>query len=250
MVMAAPTPAGPLTLAEAFLLMQRALGELPAPAPHEKLRARMVALLGREDPLLESGRFLRFLRQANDAEAADVRKLDGDAYEISPHRVQLALEKREKGEKGEKGEKDGKGAPEGRDSVMAERETPATAIPESPASVESRTARALRFRRGSRGPLRPTEVALVGVVRMDDEPAAKREAEDTKPSRRPRRGRATPAKAQPKPKPEAAATTSPRGSEATAPPRASAGTVAVAASAAKKPSRRRGRAGPKKESRE
>ena len=42
-----------LTLAEAFHLLSRALGELPAPVPHETLRARMAALHGKEDALLD-----------------------------------------------------------------------------------------------------------------------------------------------------------------------------------------------------
>ena len=41
---------------------------------------------GREDALLEPGRFTRLLRQANDAEVADVRKVGDDDYEITPHR--------------------------------------------------------------------------------------------------------------------------------------------------------------------
>ena len=46
----------------------------------------MAALHGRQDPLLDAPRFARFLRQANDAEVADVRKVGDDEYEISPHR--------------------------------------------------------------------------------------------------------------------------------------------------------------------
>ena len=47
----------------------------------------MVALHGREDPLLEAARFTRLLRQANDAEIADVRKVGEDDYEVSSHRT-------------------------------------------------------------------------------------------------------------------------------------------------------------------
>ena len=40
---------GGLTLAEAFHLLSRALGELPVPTPGETLRARMAVLHGKED---------------------------------------------------------------------------------------------------------------------------------------------------------------------------------------------------------
>lgn len=74
-----------LSLARAFDLMRDALQQLDTPVLHEALRLRMAALLGRDDALLEPARFARLLRQANDAEVADVRKLSDDEYEISPH---------------------------------------------------------------------------------------------------------------------------------------------------------------------
>lgn len=86
-------PSG-LTLAEAFHLLNRALGELPTPAGHELVRARMAALHGTEDVLLELPRFFKLLRQANDAEVADVRLLGDDDYEVSPHRNELAMQRR------------------------------------------------------------------------------------------------------------------------------------------------------------
>ena len=70
--------------------MTQALAELRTPTLHEALRLRMVAMHGREDPLLEVGRFTRLLRQANDAEVADVRKIGDDEYEVSPHRMNIA----------------------------------------------------------------------------------------------------------------------------------------------------------------
>ena len=51
------------------------------------LRLRMVAMHGREDPLLDAARFPRLLRQANDAEVADVRKVGDDDYEIRAQRA-------------------------------------------------------------------------------------------------------------------------------------------------------------------
>ena len=129
-----------LTLAEAFHLMSRALGELPAPVPGEALRARMAALHGKEDSLLEPTRFARFLRQANDAEIADVRMIAENQYEVSQHKADLALQKRAHAESG--------GAPA--DGPVA------APVVRQPA--------ALRFRGGSRSSTRPSEVAMVGVV--------------------------------------------------------------------------------------
>jgi hypothetical protein len=141
--------------------MTQALGELRPPVPHDALRLRMVSLHGREDPLLDAARFQRFLRQANDAEVADVRKLGDDEYEVSPHRT---------------GGAPGPAAPA--------REAP-PAAPAAP-SLESAVAEAgeaaarengqrygVRFRRGSRSRLRPGEIPLIGVVQMETpEPAA------------------------------------------------------------------------------
>ena len=75
---------GALSLARAFQLMGQALAELRGPVSHEALRLRMSALHGREDALLDAARFARLLRQANDAEIADVRKVGEDEYEITP----------------------------------------------------------------------------------------------------------------------------------------------------------------------
>ncbi|HEY9014710.1 MAG TPA: NYN domain-containing protein, partial [Gemmatimonadales bacterium] len=80
---------GVLTLARAFQLMSQALSEFRSPVGQEALRLRMVAMHGREDPLLDAGRFPRLLRQANDAEVADVRKVGDDDYEISAQRTAL-----------------------------------------------------------------------------------------------------------------------------------------------------------------
>ncbi|MGZ8392081.1 MAG: NYN domain-containing protein, partial [Gemmatimonadales bacterium] len=79
-------PDGALTLARAFQLMSQALSEFRSPVGQEALRLRMVAMNGREDPLLDAARFQRLLRQANDAEVADVRKVGDDDYEIALQR--------------------------------------------------------------------------------------------------------------------------------------------------------------------
>ena len=137
-----------LTLAEAFHLLSRALGELPAPVPHETLRARMAALHGKEDGLLEPSRFARLLRQANDAEIADVRMVADNQYEISPHKADLAFK------------------------MQARQPMEGGAVGESPAIPAIRPAVALRFRGGSRGGTRPAELQMVGVVNLNpDTPA-------------------------------------------------------------------------------
>jgi uncharacterized protein (TIGR00288 family) len=150
-------PDGALSLARAFQLMTQALGELRAPVPHEALRLRMVALHGREDPLLDASRYQRLLRQANDAEVADVRKVGDDEYEVSPHRMG--------------------GAPA---PAPAREAAPAATGPEQAAAETGEAAArengqryGVRFRRGSRAPLRPGEIPLIGVVQIEaPEPAA------------------------------------------------------------------------------
>ncbi|MES2304362.1 MAG: NYN domain-containing protein [Gemmatimonadota bacterium] len=145
--MPAPLPSAMgLTLAEAFHLMSRALGELPVPVSGETLRARMAALHGKEDILLDTARFDKLLRQANDAEVADVRALGNDRYEVSPHKSDLAMHRRPAVETS---------AP-GADGV----ESVAPAAP------------AVRFRGGARSPARPGELQMVGVINLNGTPVA------------------------------------------------------------------------------
>jgi hypothetical protein len=132
-----------LTLSEAFHLLSRALGELPAPAPHEVLRARMAALHGREDHLLEPEAFPRLLRQANDAEVADVRLVAEGEYEVSPHKSDLAMQVR----------------------PMADPNAAGAA-----GNLPARPAAALRYRSGSQATKRSGQLAMVGVVQLDGEP--------------------------------------------------------------------------------
>jgi uncharacterized protein (TIGR00288 family) len=178
----APAPAsrsGHLTLAAAFQLLGRALGELPQAVGSEALRARMAALFGREDPLLEPERFGRFLRQANDAEVADVRTLADGTYEVSPHKTDLGfMRSGPLGAEAAAPSAAGNGSP---------------AMPSAAAETPSRLA-TLRFRRGSRAPMRAQDVPLVGMVRVDEEtPVAEAEiaGEPTpKKARAPRLGAA------------------------------------------------------------
>jgi uncharacterized protein (TIGR00288 family) len=218
---AARAAEGTLTLARAFQLMTQALAELRGPVPHEALRLRMVALHGREDALLDVARFQRLLRQANDAEVADVRKVGDDEYEVSAHR--------------------GGSVP----SIAAPAASPAAPPAAEPVGVAAEPAAepggrengqrlGLRFRRGSRGPARLGDVPLVGVVQIDA-PATERAAErasepapvqvpeaqapvaETKPARKPTRARSPRKKAAASP--AAAALSEPAEPSTTAPRR-------------------------------
>jgi uncharacterized protein (TIGR00288 family) len=183
------TTTGALTLARAFQLMSEALSEFRAPVGHEALRLRMVAMHGREDPLLDAARFPRLLRQANDAEVADVRKVGDDDYEISSQRLpsrplpQFGVPREEP-------------APStGSDDARIE----AGGAPETTPSGNRENGQRLgvRFRRGSRGPLRPGEIPLIGMVQIEppepvpSEAAPEPVAEAKRPrARRPPRKRA------------------------------------------------------------
>jgi hypothetical protein len=155
-----------LTLAEAFHLLTRALGELPTPAAHEVLRARMAALHGREDALLESTTFLRLLRQANDAEVADVRLVAEGEFEVSPHKSDLAMQVR----------------------PMVELNGGAAATPNQPA----RPPAALRYRSGMQAAKRGGQVPMVGVVQIEGEVTP--EATATTPEAAAEKPGSTPAK--------------------------------------------------------
>lgn len=146
-------PSG-LTLAEAFHLLGRALGELPTPAGHEVVRARMAALHGTEDVLLEVPRFFKLLRQANDAEVADVRLLGDDEYEVSPHRMELAMQRRS--------------APEANAAPVLDAEGNAAPRP------------GIRFRGGARTPA-SSGMPMVGVINLTPVGAVTLEAPVTKP---------------------------------------------------------------------
>ncbi len=149
---AAPRTGGGLTLARAFELMTEALGEFRGPIGHEQLRSRMAAMFGKEDELLDAERFPRLLRQANDAEIADVRSAGDDDFEISLHRRPSY-----------------RSAEPAASAPVAEGAAPEAAVTE-PAAPAAR--RGVRFRRGSRAPSRPAEVPLIGVVKVVEEPAA------------------------------------------------------------------------------
>jgi uncharacterized protein (TIGR00288 family) len=145
-------PESGLTLARAFQLMSQALSEFRSPVGQEALRLRMVAMHGREDALLDAGRFPRLLRQANDAEVADVRKVGDDDYEISAQG----------------------GSPRAAlpPAVPAEELQPApssdaTQDVGTPGQRDNGQRFGVRFRRGSRAPSRGGEIPLIGVVRIE-----------------------------------------------------------------------------------
>ncbi|HEX2217492.1 MAG TPA: NYN domain-containing protein [Gemmatimonadales bacterium] len=199
-----PTPSeGTLSLARAFQLMTQALVELRGPVGQEALRLRMAALHGREDPLLDPSRFPRLLRQANDAEIADVRKVGEDDYEISARRTAGMTPP----------------APSAASAAPAAPSEPETPPPADTAEYEAEPAAAevtasgrengmrygVRFRRGSRGGLRTGEIPLVGVVRIEEpvetvpapaasdavEQAPEVEAKPARPRRAPRKKAST-----------------------------------------------------------
>ncbi|MEO8452291.1 MAG: NYN domain-containing protein [Gemmatimonadota bacterium] len=182
----APPAAPRLTLAAAFQLMTRALGELGSNVADEPLRSRMAALYGREDPLLEPGRFSRLLRQANDAEIADVRKVGDDSYEVSARAgSKSGGSHRHAPRETRPAEPVGSGSSQ----VGTTAEQPVAAAPEN---GQARSSAALRYRRGSRSTLRLSEVPLVGMVRIDAEPTPEEAVEvPQKPAKKePRRPRA------------------------------------------------------------
>jgi len=231
-----PVRDGMLTLAESFELLQRAMAELRAPVAHDKLRARMVALFGREDPLLDATRFGRLLRQANDAEVADVRKTGEDRFEVSPHRSQrLAHAARAAGasaaerveapapvaeepaapaaarsgrpERKERGDRRPRSGASARDAAPAPAPAPEPVAPAPAPAVPdvARRVATLRFRRGSRGPVRSSDVPLVGAVKIEPEaivreerPKAEARAKAKPDARKPK---AVKAKAAPKSRP-------------------------------------------------
>ncbi len=159
-----PERSDELTLARAFELLRRALSELPSPVGHEALRLRMSALLGRQDQLLETDRFARLLRQAHDAEIADVRKIGEDEFEVIGRGIEPA--------------------PVQPSVAISSAPAPTLDPLPTPNPADAAARGGIRFRRGSRLPVAPPSIAMVGVVKLDDEPA---------PAEKPAKGRKKPA---------------------------------------------------------
>jgi hypothetical protein len=142
--------------------MAQALSELRGPVNQEALRLRMAALHGREDALLDPARFPRLLRQANDAEIADVRKVGDDDYEISDRRGGGIAPTAPSPPTAST-------AAEGAAVDSDEAAEPVAEV--SPGVRENGQRFGVRFRRGSRGAVRAGEIPLIGVVQMDAPPA-------------------------------------------------------------------------------
>ncbi|HET8649416.1 MAG TPA: NYN domain-containing protein, partial [Gemmatimonadales bacterium] len=205
---AAPQREGGLTLARAFNLMSDALAELGGPVQQDALRARMAAMVGRNDPLLEEARFVKLLRQANDAEIADVRKLDDGTYEVS--RTNGAVRPAPRAEAN-------RAAVPSTSSAVPAAPAAEPAEAEAVAAASREPARGLRFRRGSRSPVRPGEVPLVGVVKIEPMPSA---AEPASAEAAPSEEAATPAKRSKSTRKRATKRSTARKAAATAAPKA------------------------------
>jgi uncharacterized protein (TIGR00288 family) len=201
---AGPEPAAAagegLSLGEAFDLLQRALADIGAVGDEstdaDQTRERMEEFSEGPDPLFESRRFHRFLRQAHDAGLIDLVKSEDGAYllRLRPRPAAEAGDepeedvggddegrgRRRRGERGGRSRRGRRGRDEGpptaqdhgRESVVgvpdARAAGSASRAAESPATTADRpSARNPRFRRGSRGaggspgsaPARPTEPA-------------------------------------------------------------------------------------------
>jgi hypothetical protein len=191
---AEPKPAGVLSLARAFQLMTDALAEFRGPVAQGPLRLRMVAMHGREDPLLDAARFSRLLRQANDAEVADVRQVGDDDFEVTPRRRadgRSTAATSHRAVSAPAASPAGSAAPPAAVGEEASTEASGESVPAPSASVaspkaaesrESGPRRGVRFRRGSRGPSRLGDVPLVGVVRNEAAASAEAPAPAAPPS--------------------------------------------------------------------
>jgi uncharacterized protein (TIGR00288 family) len=168
-----------LSLADAFDLLQRALTDIGAVGEEstdaDQTRERMEELAGGPDPLFESRRFQRFLRQAHDAGLLDLAKSDDGAYlvRLRPRPAEVETDapeengaaddaerhgRRRRGDRGGRGRRGRRGrdeaspAGEGRAAAAPDvRETRATTPASRAASPNEPVRRNPRFRHGSRG---------------------------------------------------------------------------------------------------
>lgn len=179
----------PLSLAEAFELLKRALREVGAFAPtvvgEDIVRERMTVMHGNaEDPLFHRPRFGRLLRQAHDAEIVDLSKnergfevaLKGEAAPALVA-VPAAAEPEARGERGGRGGRRGRGRGRAVEHAEPAGESAAAAVapaapsaPVAPSTPASRAApaRGIRYRRGSVRPVAPAAgVPMVGMVEVE-----------------------------------------------------------------------------------
>jgi hypothetical protein len=85
-------------------------------------------------------RFFKLLRQANDAEIADVRLLGEDQYEVTPHRTEMGMQRR--------------ATPEATTTTAAD------------GTITTTPAAAIRFRGGVRAATGASSVPMVGVINL------------------------------------------------------------------------------------
>ncbi len=171
------SPGHRLSLARAFDLMRQALDEMDLPALSDALRLRMITLHGREDQLLEEVRFERLLRQAHDAHVAEVHKLENGMYEVGRH-----------------GDVTGGPPAPGRAPVEPKTEAKPAVETATGAGEKANGGRSgLRFRRGSRTPIRREDIPMVGVVAAED--SGKAASKSTASSKTAKRKRSTRKKA-------------------------------------------------------
>ena len=212
--------AGGLSLARAFNLMREALAQLGASVGHEALRLRMAAIHGKDDAMLTSEKFGRLLRQANDAELADVRKIGEDEYEVTLHPTEDP--------RARAGFAHRSAAPVA-PSNGTEPDTATGAVVDPVPVVRY----GVRSRPGTRPAARPSGLQLVGVVSLDDDTPPLPPLDPVAPVKK-GRGSATKAgKAVPAPRAEKAARVTPK--------------EVVPAAAAPKPRRPRAKAAKKAE---
>jgi hypothetical protein len=122
----------------------------------------MTALHGKEDPMLEATAFPRLLRQAHDAEIADVRKISDEEYEVVG-----------------RGMEPGPASPAR--SAEPDRPDADTAVPAAAGEAVAQRG-GMRFRRGARIGASASVIPMIGVVQLDDE-----KPEESKKPRAPRK---------------------------------------------------------------
>lgn len=175
--------AGGLSLAGAFNLMREALAQLGSSVGHEALRLRMAAVHGKDDAMLTAEKFARLLRQANDAEVADVRKIGEDEFEVSLHPTEDPRARAGAGFT--------RRPPAPAPSSNGAEPEPATAAVEAPAAPRY----GVRSRPGTRPGMRPSGLQLVGAVSLDDDVPAPVATPDAAPAKKGRTARAVAPKA-------------------------------------------------------
>jgi hypothetical protein len=174
----------PLSLAEAFELLKKALREVGAFAPtvvnEDIVRERMETLHGNaQDPLFHRPRFGRLLRQAHDADLVDLSKNErgfevGLKGETAP--AVVPAEPEAGGGRGARGGRRGRGRGRAAEHAEPVQEAVAAAAPAVPAAPPAPSApaphaapaRGIRYRGGSRRSAAPAAgVPMVGVVEVE-----------------------------------------------------------------------------------